>query len=47
MKIPDKFFTSDRLTNKKLKNRIPVLLVTALILLILALAAALYQLPHT
>ena len=47
MKIPDKIFTSDRLTNKKLKNKIPVLLVTALVLLILALTAALYHLPCT
>ena len=47
MKIPDKIFTSDRLTNKKLKNKIPVLLVTALVLLILALTAALYHLSFT
>lgn len=47
MKISDKFFPSDSLPKKKLKNKFPVLLITVLILLILVLITALYQLPHT
>lgn len=47
MKILDKFFAPDTLSNKKMKNKIPVLLITALVVLLIALAAALCQLPAT
>ncbi len=47
MKISDKFSTFDNPSLKKLKKKTPVLLVTALLLLTLALGAALLRLPRT
>lgn len=47
MKISDKFPASGNASLKKLKNKTPVLLVTALLLLTLALGTALSRLPRT
>lgn len=47
MSIPDKTSPSHNFLQNRFKKKIPIVLFTVLLLLILALTAALYQLPYT